>query len=46
MKNLKIEKIYAIDTTGNYPMAYIRSEGYSPFWRQYQSSEQIQVSKF
>ena len=28
--NLKIEKIYAIDTTGKYPVAFVKYEGCSP----------------
>jgi len=39
---LKIEKIYAIDTMGKYPIALVRYEGCSPQWRQYQSDKQIQ----
>lgn len=39
---LKIEKIYAIDTMGKYPVAFIKYEGCSPSWRQYQDNEQIQ----
>ena len=40
--NLKIEKIYAIDTMGKYPIAFIKYAGYSPSWRQYQNNKQIQ----
>lgn len=39
---LKIEKIYAIDTTGKYSIAFIKYEGCSPSWRQYQNDKQIQ----
>ena len=39
---MKIEKIYAIDTTGKYPIALVRYAGCSPAWRQYQSDKQIQ----
>ena len=42
MKKMKIEKIYAIDTTGFYPIALIKYEGYSPSWRQYQDDKDIQ----
>lgn len=40
--NLKIEKIFAIDTTGKYPVAFVKYEGYSPSWKQYQNNQQIQ----
>jgi len=39
---LKINKIYAIDTMGKYPIALVEYEGCSPQWRQYQSDKQIQ----
>lgn len=39
---MKIEKNYAIDTTGNYPIALIRYQGWSPSWRQYQNNKDIQ----
>lgn len=38
---LKINKIYAIDTTGKYPVALVRYENCSPSWRQYQNDKQI-----
>ena len=42
MSQLQIEKIYAIDTLGVYPIALVRYEGCSPSWKQYQNDEQIQ----
>ena len=39
---MKIEKIYAIDTTGTYPIAAVRYEGCSPNWKQYHNDKQIQ----
>ena len=39
---MKIEKIYAIDTTGTYPIVAVRYEGCSPSWKQYQNDKQIQ----
>ena len=39
---MEIEKIYAIDTTGKYPIAFIRYKNCSPAWRQYQNDKQIQ----
>ena len=39
---MRIEKIYAIDTLGKYPIALIRYIGCSPAWRQYQSDSQVQ----
>ena len=38
---MKIQKIYAIDTFGKYPVALVRYENCSPAWRQYQNNEQI-----
>lgn len=37
-----IEKIYAIDTLGKYPIAFVQYAGCSPAWRQYQNNKQIQ----
>lgn len=37
----QIERIYAIDTMGKYPIAFVRYEGYSPSWKQYQDDKQI-----
>ena len=39
---MKIEKIYAIDTTGTYPIVAVRYEGCSPSWKQYHNDKQIQ----
>jgi hypothetical protein len=39
--NLPIERIYAIDTLGTYPVAFVRYAGCSPQWEQYQNDEQI-----
>ncbi len=39
---MKIEKIYAIDTLGKYPIAFVRYEGCSPSWQQYQEDKRIQ----
>ena len=36
---MKIERIYAIDTMGNYPIALVRYEGCSPAWRQYHNNK-------
>jgi hypothetical protein len=38
---MKIEKIYAIDTTGTYPIALVRYENCSPLWKQYQNDKEI-----
>ena len=38
---MKIERIYAIDTMGNYPIALVRYQGCSPAWRQYQNNKDI-----
>lgn len=38
---LNIEKIYAIDTTGTFPIALVRFENCSPVWMQYQNDEQV-----
>ncbi len=38
---MQIEKIYAIDTTGSFPIALVRYEGCSPSWRQYQNDKDI-----
>jgi len=39
---MKIEKIYAIDILGTYPVAAVQYKGYSPSWKQYQNDKQIQ----
>ncbi len=39
---MKIEKIYAIETTGTYPIAAVQYEGCSPSWKQYHNNKQIQ----
>ena len=38
---MEIEKVYAIDTMGTYPIAFVQYLGCSPSWRQYQNNEQI-----
>lgn len=38
---MSIEHIYAIDTMGKYPIAFVRYVGCSPAWKQYQSDGQI-----
>lgn len=40
---MPIEHIYAIDTMGKYPIAFVRYAGCSPAWRQYQNDPQIKV---
>lgn len=39
---MPIEKIYAIDTLGKYPIAFVEYKGCSPSWRQYHNDKQIQ----
>ena len=39
---MEIEKIYAIDTMGIYPIAIVRYVGCSPSWKQYHNDKQIQ----
>lgn len=39
---MKIERIYAIDTLGTFPVALVRYENCSPQWRQYQNNQEIQ----
>lgn len=31
----KVEMIYAIDTMGKYPVAFVQYEGFCPQWKQY-----------
>lgn len=38
---MPIEHIYAIDTLGKYPVAFVRYVGCSPAWKQYQSDGRI-----
>lgn len=38
---MPIERIYAIDTMGKYPVAFVEYKGCSPQWRQYTYDPQI-----
>ena len=40
--NMTIEKIYAIDITGTYPIAAVQYKNCSPSWKQYHNDKQIQ----
>lgn len=39
---MEIEKIYAIDTLGKYPIAFVRYVGCSPAWRKFSDIPGIQ----
>mgnify|MGYP000951240141 CR=1 FL=1 len=38
---MKVKRVYAIDTLGKYPIAFVEFEGCCPQWEQYQNNEQI-----
>ena len=40
---MPIEHIYAIDTLGKYPIAFVRYKGCSPAWEQYQNNNKIKA---